>query len=212
MRKRIFYAAIPALAAGIFFACSGSDPQDVITPTEGGTPDVTTTPDVFTQPDTSTSDAGADRTVSDAASDAFPYDTGTPTVIDAGGIYEGGVPCVVGGALEVEPTNDSPSTPDTLNPTVCGAILLGAGADGGIDVDYLKFRLKNTTTSFFIYFEGNIKMTVTVPGADGGVQTVIITPTSGGAVPFVQNQDYSVKVESNDGARQNWRITVFETP
>ena len=161
-----------------------------------------------TQPDTgSGGDAGADRTVSDAPSDA-PFNIGEASIIDGGGLYEGGVACVTDGVLETEPGNNAPGGADTLNPAVCGAILLGTN-DGGIDVDYLKFRLKTTTTTFFLGFQGNIKLTVSVT-VDGGTQTVVITPTSGGAIPYVQGQDYSVKVESNDGARQSWIVRLNE--
>jgi hypothetical protein len=214
MRTRIFYAAIPlAVSAAVFAACSGSDPQEAFPPDSGS--DVTTTPPDVSVPDTNSGfDAGGDSTVRDAPSDA-PFNIGEASIIDGGSLYEGGLPCVTDGVVETEPANDSPpngdaGTPDILNPAVCGAILLGTGADGGIDVDYLRFRLKNTTTTFFVGFSGNIKMTISVEGPDGGIQTVVITPTSGGAIPFVQNKDYTVKVESNDGARQNWIIRLNE--
>jgi hypothetical protein len=179
------------------------------------------------------SDASEDLSVDrglDVAVDSFRLDTGIPNVLDAGGAYEGGVPCVVGGLLETEPANDTPEGADTLNaqyPTRCGATVrvaaadadagdaepgdAGAGDGGAIaDVDYLKFQLEDASTSFFLYFEGSVKLTVTVE-VDGGTQTVVMTPTSSPPVPFVKDKTYVVKVESLDGSAQDWRVTLFQS-
>jgi hypothetical protein len=126
------------------------------------------------------------------------YDAGAPIVLEAGPEYGGGVPCVQGGVLEVEP-NDDASTANELAPTVCGAVLPGT------EVDVLKFRLQSRSKSMFIGFDGNVSLTVTVDG-----QTVVVTPQSNPAIPFVKNKDYTVEVRSMDQARQNYRVTIFE--
>lgn len=210
MKIKIFHVLIPCGVAGVIAACSGSDQQDVIAAPDAAADQ--TTADTST-PETGGFDASTDNTVSDAARDNFVIDAGIPNVLDAGGIYEGGVPCVVGGLLETEPANDDANGADNMNaqnPTRCGATINGLGVDGGQDLDYMKFRLENSTQSFFVYFEGNVKLTVTVEMPDGGISTSVLTPTSSQPIPYVQNKFYTVKLEALNGGRENWRVTLFQ--
>ena len=215
MKIKFFHLVIPCVASGaIIAACSGSDSQDVISGTDASTSDSTTS-----NPDTgSTNDSGSADVTTDTfvVVDSGPvYDAGLPTVLDAGGVYEGGIACVSGGLLESEPQNNNQNNGDVLNkqhPTFCGATIPGRAADGGAgDVDYLQFKLENPTTTFFLQFAGNVKVTVTVE-TQSGVQTIVMTPTSFPPIPFVLGKDYTVKVESNSGQREDWRITLFQSP
>jgi hypothetical protein len=188
------------LLAAWIAACSGSEEQDVI-----ATPDAA--PETAT--DTSKPDVQADTSKPDSAPEAGPiYDAGPPTVIEAGEEYgEAGVPCVLGGSLEEEP-NDDKDAANTVDPTRCGAILLTAdgGTDAGVaESDFLTFQLKAATKNFYIQFSGDITLTITVDG-----QTVMFTPTSQPAVPFVRDKPYYIQVKSVDGKKQNWRVTIFE--
>lgn len=206
-RLAVSIAASSALAAWLA-ACSGSDDAEPLDPTPDASLPEASAPDTST-PDTSAPDTGP--------KDSGPqYDAGPPTVLDGGDLYEGGVPCVVGGQLEEEP-NDDTTTANTLAPTRCGVVFPldpDAGADAAADAgdagatesDFLTFTLKPTTTSFFLQFSGNITMTVSVEGK----QPVTISQTQSPAVPFVKDKPYYVEVKSANGKRQAWRVTLFE--
>ncbi len=202
-------ASFSILGAGIFVAaCSGDDgttaglfdagpdtaDNDSPTSEDGGGGGN----DTGTVQDTSTQDV--------VKTEASTRDTGVPNTLDAGP-DSGAVPCVVGGNLESEPNGDvtgPKGEANTLVGTVCGTITPAAGDV----VDWYKFKLQNTTTTMTLFFSGNVKITITVNG-----QTVVLTPQSSPAVPFEQNKEYSVKVESNETVptnRQNYTITLEE--
>ena len=205
MRKRLGMRLAVSVVGGAAFAawiaaCSGSDQQDVVTPTPDATPEAAL-------PDTFAPDVQND-VVLDVVKDTGPiYDAGPANVLEAGPEYEGGIPCVVGGVLEVEP-NDTKATANTLAPTVCGALLVSAdaGADGGIESDFLTFTLPSTATNFYIQFSGDISMKVDVEGNP----SVTITPTMAATIPFVKEKPYYIEVRSLTNKRVNWRVTVFQ--
>ncbi|MBX3187753.1 MAG: hypothetical protein KF819_12090 [Labilithrix sp.] len=202
-RIRLGLGLAASTAVGAWLAaCGGSDPQDVIEPVDSG-PE-TSTVDNF-RPDTGTPDTGKPDT-------GPVYDAGAPTILDGGDLYEGGIPCVVGGVLEEEP-NDDRDAANVVDPTRCGAILMTATSDGdggagdaAAEVDFLTFTLKPATTSFFIQFQGDVILKVDVEGKP----TTTITKTTSPAVPFVRDKPYFIEIRSETGRRANWRVTVFE--
>jgi hypothetical protein len=188
-------ASAAMLAAG-FAACGGSDDNDDVT----DVPDAAEAAPAF--------DAGQDTGKPDTGTpDTGPvYDAGTPTTLDGGDLYEGGVPCVLGGQLEEEP-NDDQATANTLAPTRCGVVFVNAdgGADASVaELDYVKFELEAGTKTYYLDYQGNVKLDVEVDGS----APVTVTPTA--SLPFVVGQPTYVKVYSADGKRQNWRVTLFK--
>lgn len=182
-------------AAGVWVACGGSDGQDVVqmdagTDTgEGGDRD-------SGQVDSGTPDSGPE----DSGADVKIYDAGKPILLDGG--IEGGIPCVEGGELEDEP-NDEKQLANELKPTLCGVIKAHA-PDAG-ESDFLTFTLGDASTSFFLQYAGNVKVTVET---DGSVPVDITqgSPT----LDFKKGQPYFVEVTSKDNKQQVWRVTVFE--
>lgn len=210
---RIFtaLAATASLMAG-FLACSGSDSNDVSSQDAGQDVNV---------PDTSKPDTGPfDSGVKDSGADTGPqYDAGPVTVLDGGDLYEGGIPCVMGGLAEEE-INDFPDAANPLDPadaactapgcSRCGIIFQSdpdAGADGGTEVEYVSFDLHPSAKSFYLQFSGDITMSVTVDGQG----PFVINQSSSPNVPFVRDKTYFVEVKSNTGNRTPWRVTLFET-
>ena len=115
LRTRLGLGLVLSGAIGAWLAaCGGSDAQDVIDAPDTG-PAETSTVDT-SKPDTGSPDTGKPDT-------GPVYDAGPPNVLDGGDLYEGGVPCVVGGLLEEEP-NDDRDAANVVDPTRCGAILL----------------------------------------------------------------------------------------
>ncbi|MDB4993914.1 MAG: hypothetical protein JWM74_1346 [Myxococcaceae bacterium] len=206
MRTRHRFALVASfsiLGAGLTVAaCSGDDGNTAGLFDAG--------PDTADNDSTATADAGGGNdtgSVQDTSTqdviktEASTRDTGVPNVVDGGDA--GAVPCIVGGTLETEP-NDSAGTANVLAGTVCGTITPVA-----LDLtDFYKFTLQPATTTMTLYFSGNVKLTVKVNG-----QTVVLTPQSSPAVPFVQGMEYSVQVESNQTPatnKQNYTITLEE--
>jgi hypothetical protein len=217
MRKSIgvwLFVAIAGVASLTvsLIACSGSSDQEVTTSTGNGIDASladTSQPDT-SRPDTGTPDTGADT--------GPQYDAGPPVTLDGGDVYEGGVPCVLGGLLEEEP-NDDTTTANALSPadagcaapgcSRCGAILTsdpGAGGDGGAESDFLTFEVRPNVNNFYLQFGGNVTLTVTVEGH----APIVITQTSSPTLPLVRGKPYYVEVKSVNGKRQNWRVTLFE--
>ena len=196
-------AALFAIWAG---ACSGSDGSD------GSDADLGADAGQETSLDTNRPDTSYDTSQPDTGpADTGPqYDAGEPVVLDGGDLYEAGIQCVVGGELEVEP-NDDESTANVLNPsstppskaTRCGAVLL-TGDGGTPENDFLTFHLQPTTTNFYLQYQGNIKLTVTVDGS-----APVVSPFDGG-IPFNKNDGYYVEVNSANTKAANWRVTLFE--
>jgi hypothetical protein len=205
LRTRLGLGLALSAAIGAWLAaCGGSDTQDVIESPDTGPPE-TSTVDNF-RPDTGPPDTGKPDT-------GPVYDAGPPNVLDGGDLYEGGVPCVVGGLLEEEP-NDDRDAANVVDPTRCGAILLtassdpdGGAGDAAAELDYLTFTLKPATKSFYIQFQGDVILTVDVEGKP----TTTITKTSSPPVPFVRDKPYFIQIKSETGKRANWRVTIFES-
>lgn len=210
-RVLIAFAGSSLVALAFLAACSGSDDQDVTSPTpdasKASLPETGPTPDTGVQETSTTKDSGP------------VYDAGAPTTLDGGDLYEGGVPCVVGGALEEEP-NDDTEHANTLAPTVCGVIFArdpDAGTDAGEDADadagagktesdFVTFTLKSTTKSFFLQFSGKVNLHLTVEGQPA----VDISATSSPTLPLVKDKPYYIEVRSSEDKRTPWRVTLFE--
>jgi hypothetical protein len=203
MHTRVFrFFPLMVAIAGVVItaaACSSSSDTNLDDPAPEASSEQSARPSSAS--DAALVDAAADTR---STQDARAPDTGIPNVLDGGDLYEGGVPCVVGGVLEEE-SNDTPDTANTMAPTVCGATLPGT------ESDFVTFQLKPTTTSFLLYFDGNVSLTVSVEGGDGGVQTVTVTPTSFPPLPLLIGKKYSIEIRSLDKQRQNWRVSLFES-
>jgi len=203
MRKahiaRMFFTMSAVAAAGVWAACGGSDGQDVVqtdagSDTGGGNQDSGNPIDSGGNQDSGPRDSGADVKI---------YDAGEPNVLDSGDV-DGGIPCVVGGELEIEP-NDTPeqAIENELRPTRCGVIKIDA-LDAG-EKDYLTFMLGDASTNFFLQYAGNVKVLVETDGS------APIDITQGSPVlPFKKGQPYNVQVTSKDNKQQIWRVTLFE--
>lgn len=226
---RVFFGiSTAAVLTSAFIACGGSDDnQDVISADAGSE---TSLPDTSV-PDTSgPEDTGAHDT---GGGDAGPqYDAGLPATIDGGPLYEGGVKCVAGGQVEEEP-NDNEQTANELRyggadggictapgcsrcgvigellPDVDAAVGLDAGA---IDPEYVKFVLAQTAKSYFIQYQGDVKLTVYINDPDGGADGGVYEVPGATSLPFVRDAQYYVKVESANGGKTDWRVTLFESP
>ncbi len=140
--------------------------------------------------------------------DAGPqFDAGPTVLLDGGDMYEGGVPCVMGGELEEEP-NDDPSTANPLrqptdHPTRCGAIL--PTDDGGLaESDFLTFSLDGGTKLFALQWAGNVTLKVEVDGS-----APVFSPFDGG-IPYNNKDPYYVEVKSANGTQTFWRVTLFQ--
>jgi len=206
LRLRLVLGLAAASAIATWIACS-SDPTPAI-----DAADATTGNDSGATPDTGGGpvDSGGGGDASQEAGRV--YDAGAPNVLDAGDLYEGGIPCVVGGVLEDEP-NDTPDAANPVDPTRCGAVLATASSDAGAgdgggatESDFLTFTLKPATKNFYIQFAGNISLKVDVEGQP----SVTITPTSAPPVAFVRDKPYLVEVRSLTGKPTTWRVTVFQ--
>ena len=193
----MFSGALAAWAA----ACSGSDSSDVVQ-AQDAAPEAA--------PDTSLPDVVVADVILDVVKDTGPmYDAGQPNVLDGGDLYEGGIPCVVGGQLEEEP-NDDRDAANPVMPTRCGVVLVDA--DGGTsgnplvaESDFLTFTLPSTTKSFYIQFAGDVSLKIDVEGNP----SVTITPTMSGNVPLVKDKPYFIEVRSLNGKVATWRVTIF---
>ena len=199
MRKahiaRLIFTMSAVAAAGVW-ACGGSDGQDVVQ-TDAGSDTGANNQDSGSQTDTGAPDTGP----KDSGADVKIYDAGQPIILDGGDI-EGGIPCVVGGALEEEP-NDTTQLANDLNPTRCGVIKIDA-LDAG-EKDYLTFTLGDASTNFFLQYAGNVKVLVETDGS-APIDITQGSPT----LPFKKGQPYFVEVTSKDGKQQVWRVTKFE--
>jgi hypothetical protein len=198
---RLLVATSAVCAVGVWAACGGSDDQDIVQTDSGvdtgngGGPDGNDAP-----PDTG---RPRDSGPADAVADVKVYDAGAPNVLDGGDI-EGGIPCVVGGALELE-SNDSRELAIELAPTRCGVVRVGVdGGDGG-ESDFLTFTLADASASFYVQYAGNVKVLIETDGA----APVDITEGSP-VLAFRKGQPYFVEVKSKDGKQQVWRVTLFQ--
>ena len=102
---------------------------------------------------------------------------------------------------ETEP-NDSREEANTLAPQLCGTL---SGRDRR---DFLTFRLKETTRSMSLRFEGSVRLKVEIDGKEAAT----LTPSNAGAVPFAMNSVYTIEVESlTDSDRPiDWLVEVIE--
>ena len=202
MRKahiaRLIFTMSAVAAAGVW-ACGGSDGQDVVQTDAGSDTGGGNNQDSGSNGNDS--GGNQDSGPKDSGADVKIYDAGQPNVLDSGDV-EGGIPCVVGGALEEEP-NDTTQLANELNPTRCGVIKIDA-LDAG-EKDFLTFTLGDASTNFFLQYAGNVKVLVETDGS------APIDITQGSPVlPFKKGQPYSVEVTSKDGKQQVWRVTKFE--
>ena len=203
---------LPALTLGLLCAsaivaataCSGDDSGATLFQDSGagdGSGDDTTTSGGDDVSSGSDGSGGGDASQTD----------GPPIVFLDGGPDVGPVPCVAGGVLETEP-NDNLGQANTINGNVpmCGQIT--RAQDGGLDEDYFAFHMQASTTTMTIEFNGNVSLTVSVDGGDGGRQEVVLSPTSTSTpVPFVKDKQYTIVVRSFDGNPQNYRVTIHES-
>lgn len=202
MRKilgaRLIFSLTAIAAIGVWAACGGSDPQDVVQ-TDAGS-------DAGGDKDTSPPDNDSGGNKDTGAPDTGPpqkeYDAGPPIVLD-GGDFEGGIPCVVGGELELEP-NDDKLTANDLKPTRCGVVLVSDGGVDGGESDWLTFQLGDASTNFYVQYAGNVKVLVETDGQ------APVDITTGGKLNFAKGQPYHVQVRSADGKTQTWRVTLFQ--
>ena len=202
MRALRFVCAVVLAHAVVLTACSGAQKSDLIDASASppATPEVDSgavAPDPGADSGSSTppTDASAPATDADTPSE----DAGPVVILDAGPDHEGGIACVAGGTLEIEP-NDTAATATTLNGTVCGEISPGTASD------FLKFTLKVATTSFKVTYKGNITITFRVDG-----QTVTWANGSFPPVPFVRGMEYSLELKAADSKYQPYRVTLTET-
>jgi hypothetical protein len=229
-RLRFFLAAASlSTLTALFIACGGSDEQDVTAPPDSGVD--TNRPDTSnTTPDTGPADTGP----KDAASDVRVYNPGDAAVLEAGPEYDGSIACVAGGQIEQE-VNDNPDAANELRTTPdagclgftgpnqtgpgcsrCGVIFdndLDAGKDagdgglGGTELEYLSFVIQPGTKDFFIQFQGDVTLVVTV---EGSATEYVITTAGGPALPYAAGKRYFIQVKSNSGAVTPWRVTLYE--
>jgi hypothetical protein len=205
MRKifgaRVAFALTTIAAVGVWAACGGSDDQEVLDSdagVEAGGFD--TAPPVDAALDTN-KDTGV------TTMEAGPiYDAGVPNVIDGGAEFEGGIPCVVGGEAELEP-NDDRLLANELNPTRCGAVLVSDGGLDGGESDFLKFTLADASTSFFVQYAGEVTVKVET---DGSAPVDVTSPDA--SLTLKKGQPYFVEVRSKTGKSQVWRVTLFQSP
>lgn len=207
MRKvpgaRVVLALTLVGAVAIWAACSGSDPQDVVSPDAGS--DATTEKDSG-NPEEKPDSGGEKKDSGSDAGKVDPYDAGEPILLDAGDLFDGGlIPCVVGGELEEEP-NDALEEANTLRPTRCGVAFAGDGGPDSGDVDSLTFELGDASSSFYLQYAGNVKVVVETDGQAPADISASPAPT----LKFVKGQPYYVQVSSATGKTQTWRVTLFE--
>jgi hypothetical protein len=219
-RLRFFLAtAATAALTAAFIACGGSDNQDVITVDAG---------QEASRPDTSVEDTGVQDANKPDATEAGPgYDAGPIVILDAGPEYDGGIVCRGNGVIEEEP-NDDPDAANQLRYDVdaaclksaggctrCGVIFLedpdsGADAgDGGTEVEFVTFDLQPTTKSFYVEYEGDVTLTITIDGEAGTYVVGKGQPPV--TIPAKLGKHYYVEVTSNTGKITPWRVTLYET-
>lgn len=198
LHARLLFAMTTLGALGVWVACGGSDPQDVDAKDAGrdsapSEPEDTGPPD---PPDTGRSDSGQDA-------GRRPFDAGGTELVDGGPLYEGGIECFRGGAVEIEP-NDDKLTANPVQTPRCGATF----PDGG-ESDYLTFSITDASTGGFeLYYEGlNLKVTVDL---DGGVTDISDPANPTPIIPFARNTPYYVHITSRDGGREAWRFIMRE--
>lgn len=231
-RLRFFLAAasLTSLAAIFAVACGDDDSNADLTTPDSGIPE-TSAPDT-SKPDTGGNDSGG----SDAKADTGPqYDAGPSVILEAGLGYDGGIKCVAGGQIEQE-VNDTPDAANQLRTTpdagclgfkggvqqgpgcsVCGVIFdsdpdagpdAGDGGLGGTELEVVTFQIHQGTSKFYIQYDGNVQLVVTV---EGDANKYVI---GGGAppvtLPYTTGKNYYVEVHSLTGAETPWRVTLFE--
>ncbi len=201
-RSFLMLALAGSLGIGVFIACGGSDPQDVIAEDAGSEASLV---DTNPQPiDTGVQDTGPKDTGADT-NQIIVYDSGTPTQLDGGDA--GTIPCFDPGELEVE-SNDTANLANTLRPTVCGiisAIADAGGPDGG-ESDFLKFMLTDASTGYYLQFTGDVSMTIRVKN-----ETYVVEPGKKGPVlPQYKGEIYTVEVRRYTNGEPKWSVTLFE--
>jgi hypothetical protein len=195
LRARFIFPFTVAAALGVWVACGGSDAQDVTTGDAGrvdsGGPVVVPT---------------APPPVEDAAIDSGRRprpDAGEPTVLDGGDI-EGGIPCYVGGELEVEPNNTN-ILANLLRRVRCGASR-GSGGVGPADPDVMTFTITDASANFDLDFEGNVKVVVETDGS----APVDISQPGASLGPVRYDQPYYATITAKDGNLQKWILILTE--
>jgi hypothetical protein len=209
MRKalvnRLAFGLTVFSAIGLWMACGGSDPQDVVS-ADAGEDSRNNRPDV---PEEEPFDAGPPK---DAARDVITIparDAGKPIIIfpDGGPYAEAGIACYEGGELELEPNEDK-ATANPLRPIRCGVVEIPDGGAADADVEWLTFNVRDASTGFFLQYEGNVKVFVETDG----MAPVDITLADASIPVFTKDQPYFVQVQTNSGKTQFWKIILFEEP
>jgi hypothetical protein len=198
-------ALVSVSFTAVVAACSSSSTEDVLPADAGSDTSSSSDFDAGSSPDVSTTFEAS--TFETSVADTGPqHDAGAPVVLDGGAEFEGGVPCVQGGILEIEP-NDSAGTATPFTTSICGAVLPGGDAgDAATESDFATFTLQSATSSFYVEFAGDVSLVITVDN-----QTVTLTPTSFPSIPFVKGKPYIVEVKANQPQRTFWRVSLFES-
>ena len=129
-------------------------------------------------------------------------DSGPIVFLDGGSNVEGGVPCFAGGVVESEP-NDTSATASAFTGTICGIV------DPGTESDFVSVTLKSTTTTFSIFYTGNITINFTSEG-----KTPVSWNGSGfPAPPFpAAGKALFMEVKSADAKKVSYTVKLTETP
>jgi hypothetical protein len=207
MRKslvvRLAFGITLCSAGGVWVACGGSDPQDVVSQ-DAGNETGNNRPDVGPEEEF---DSGGPR---DAGRDVItipPRDAGKPIIIfpDGGPYAEAGIACYEGGELELEP-NDDKLLSNPLRPIRCGVVEIPDGGAADADVEWLTFNVKDASTGFFVQYEGNVKVFVETDG----MAPVDITLADASIPVFTKDQPYFIQVQTSTGKTQFWKVILYE--
>lgn len=206
MRKflgaRLILSMTAVAAIGVWVACGGSDDQDVTDADSGVDTGVDSA-----KPDTGSGVDAAKDTGIDVYEAGPVYDAGEPNLLDGGPDFEGGIPCVVGGAIEIEPNDTADAATAMIPPvkTICGAVIAADGGPDGGESDWVQFNLGDASTTFYVQYAGNVKVHVET---DGMAPVDISAPNA--TLVMKKGQPYYVEVRSKDGRTQTWRVSLFE--
>jgi hypothetical protein len=215
MRTRLFWlsASVAISLLGVVEACGDSSS----TPSDTGNGDATT-PDTSStfdsaQPDTNTGptpDATNEAAVPDSGP-GFDADFGDVTLFDAQ--FEGGIPCVAGGTIEIEPNDNGPFGPDGGDggaPTAVPEGVICGVVSPGTDVDWFVHALRANAGGLNVVFSGNVKIVLSVDELDGGTQDLATFQPGGGFQNYTvfPGRNHFLKVTSFDGNQQTYLIRL----
>src|SRR5262249_38916051 len=145
--------------------------------------------------------------VQDSGGSGFDANFGDVIYVDAP--IEGGLPCVIGGNVELEPNDNGPFA-DAGGPNVVPeGVICGATAPG-TDVDWFVHHLRSDAGNLSIVFNGNVKIVLSVDQLDGGTQDLATFQPNGNPVSYsiIPGRDHFLKVTSNDGQTQTYLVRI----